>query len=203
MKKKLSLFKEVAIFSIIIISFKIGFIVLWNIAVFGLFWLRTICMDYVNCESAKEMDRISLFEKKLSLFKEVAIFSIIIISFKIGFIVLWNIAVFGLFWLRTIGMDYLNCESAIEMDRISLFEKKLSLFREVAIFSIIIISFKISFIVLWNIAVFGLFWLRTICMDYVNCESAKEIDRISLFEKKLSLFKEGAIFSIISFKIRL
>ena len=45
-------------------------------------------MDYVNCESAKEMDRISLFEKKLSLFKEVAIFSIIIISFKIGFIVL-------------------------------------------------------------------------------------------------------------------
>ena len=38
----------------------------------------------MNCESAKENDRISLFEKKLSLFKEVAIFSII--SFKIGFI---------------------------------------------------------------------------------------------------------------------
>ena len=45
-------------------------------------------MGCVNCESVKEMDRISLFEKKLSLFKEVAIFSIIIISFKIGFIVL-------------------------------------------------------------------------------------------------------------------
>ena len=89
------------------------------------------------------------------------------------------------------------------MDRISLFEKKLSLFKEVAIFSIIIISFKIGFIVMWNIAVFGLFWLRTICMDYMNCESAKEMDRISLFEKKLSLIKEGAIFSIISFKIRL
>ena len=41
-------------------------------------------MGYVNCESATEMARISLFEKKLSLFKEVAIFSII--SFKIGFI---------------------------------------------------------------------------------------------------------------------
>ena len=41
-------------------------------------------MDYFNCESAKEMVRIRLFEKKLSLFKEVAIFSII--SFKIGFI---------------------------------------------------------------------------------------------------------------------
>ena len=202
-EKKLSLFKEVSIFSITIISFKKGFIVLWNIAVFGLFWLRTIWMNYVNCESAKETDRISLFEKKLSLFKEVAIFSIIIISFKIGFIVLWNIAVFGLFWLRTIGMDNVNCESAIEMDRISLFDKKLSLFKEVAIFSIIIISFKIGFLVLWNIAVFGLFWLRTICMDYVNCESAKEMDRISFFEKKLSLFKEGAIFSIISFKIRL
>ena len=43
-------------------------------------------MDYVNCESAKEMVRMRLFENKLSLFKEVAIFSIIIISLKIGFI---------------------------------------------------------------------------------------------------------------------
>ena len=41
-------------------------------------------MGYVDCESAKDMARIRLFEKKLSLFKEVAIFSII--SFKIGFI---------------------------------------------------------------------------------------------------------------------
>ena len=41
-------------------------------------------MGYVNFESAKEMDRIRLFEKKLSLFKEVAIF--FIISYKIGFI---------------------------------------------------------------------------------------------------------------------
>ena len=39
-------------------------------------------------------------------------------------------------------------------------------------------------------------------MDYLNCESAKEIDRIRLFEKKLSLFKEVAIFSIIIFKNR-
>ena len=45
-------------------------------------------MGYVDCESAKEMDRISLFEKKLSLFKEVAVLSIILISFKIGFIVI-------------------------------------------------------------------------------------------------------------------
>ena len=43
-------------------------------------------MGYVKCESAKEMARIRLFEKKLSLFKEVAIFSIIIIVFKVGFI---------------------------------------------------------------------------------------------------------------------
>ena len=41
-------------------------------------------MAYVNCESAKEMARIRLFEKKFSLFTEVAIFSII--SFKIGLI---------------------------------------------------------------------------------------------------------------------
>ena len=41
-------------------------------------------MGYLNCESAKDLARIRLFEKKLSLFKEVAIFSKI--SFKIGFI---------------------------------------------------------------------------------------------------------------------
>ena len=33
-------------------------------------------MGYVNCESAKDLVRMCLFEKKLSLFKEVAIFSI-------------------------------------------------------------------------------------------------------------------------------
>ena len=33
-------------------------------------------MSYVNCESTTEMARICLFEEKLSLFKEVAIFSI-------------------------------------------------------------------------------------------------------------------------------
>ena len=38
-------------------------------------------------------------------------------------------------------------------------------------------------------------------MAYVNCESAKEMARIRLFEKTFSLFKEVAIFSIISFKI--
>ena len=43
-------------------------------------------MGYVNCESAKDLVRIWLFEKKLSLFKEVVIFSIIIIVFKIGVI---------------------------------------------------------------------------------------------------------------------
>ena len=39
-------------------------------------------------------------------------------------------------------------------------------------------------------------------MDYVDCESAKDLVRMSLFEKKLSLFREVAIFSIIRFKIR-
>ena len=42
-------------------------------------------MGYVNCESAKDVVRMCLFEKKLSLFKEVAIFSIIIIVSKVGF----------------------------------------------------------------------------------------------------------------------
>ena len=39
-------------------------------------------------------------------------------------------------------------------------------------------------------------------MDYVDCESAKDLVRMSLFEKKLSLFREVTIFSIIRFKIR-
>ena len=39
-------------------------------------------------------------------------------------------------------------------------------------------------------------------MCYVNCESAKGMPTIRLFaKKKLSIFKEVAIFSIISFKI--
>ena len=41
-------------------------------------------MGYLNCESVKEIVRMCLYKKKLSLFEEVAIFSIM--SFKIGFI---------------------------------------------------------------------------------------------------------------------
>ena len=41
-------------------------------------------MDYVNSDTSKEIVRMCLFKKKLSLFREVAIFSII--RFKIGFI---------------------------------------------------------------------------------------------------------------------
>ena len=58
-------------------------------------------MDYLNCESAKEMDRIRLFEKKLSLFKEVAIFSIII--FKNRFYCYCEIMLFsGIFGLELV-----------------------------------------------------------------------------------------------------
>ena len=49
-------------------------------------------MDYVNCESAKDLVRMCLFEKKLSLCKQVIIFSII--SFKIGFIGIENYCYF-------------------------------------------------------------------------------------------------------------
>ena len=38
-------------------------------------------------------------------------------------------------------------------------------------------------------------------MGYVDCESAKDLVRLRLFEKKLSLYESVAIFSIISFKI--
>ena len=84
-EKKLSLFKEVAIFSIII--FKNRFYWYCEILLFfRYFWFRTSCVGFLNCESAKDLVRMCLFEKKLTLYKEVAIFSIIIISFKVGFI---------------------------------------------------------------------------------------------------------------------
>ena len=39
-------------------------------------------------------------------------------------------------------------------------------------------------------------------MGYVDCESAKDLVKMCLFEKKLTLFEEVAIFSIIVFKNR-
>ena len=36
----------------------------------------------------------------------------------------------------------------------------------------------------------------------MNCESAKDLVRMCLFEEKLTIIKEVAIFSIIRFKIR-
>ena len=53
-------------------------------------------MGYVNCESAKDLVRMRTFEKKLSLFKEVAIFSII--NFKIGFFWYCDIVLFSGFF---------------------------------------------------------------------------------------------------------
>ena len=53
LKKNLSLIKEVANFSIIIISFKIGFIGTVKFSFFRHFWFRNSCMAYVNCESVK------------------------------------------------------------------------------------------------------------------------------------------------------
>ena len=113
-------------------DFNAAVLMLWVVSL-----QKTSCMGYVNCECAKNLVRICLFGKELSLFKEVAIFSIIIIVFKIGFIGLSNNAVFRHFRFRTRCMSYVNCESAKKMDRIRLFEEKLSLFKEVAIFSII------------------------------------------------------------------
>ena len=87
-------------------------------------------------------------------------------------------------------MGYVNCESAKDLVRMCLFEKKLSFFKEVAIFSIIIISFKIGFIGTVKFSFLRHFRFRTSCIGYVNCESAKNLVRMCLFEEKLSLFKE-------------
>ena len=87
-------------------------------------------------------------------------------------------------------MDYVNSDTSKEIVRICLFKNKLSLFKEVAIFSINIISFKIGFIGTVKFSFFRHFWFRTSCIGYVNCESAKDLVRMCLFEEKWSLFKE-------------
>ena len=78
-------------------------------------------MGYVNYESAKDLVRMCLFERKLSLFKEVAIFSIIkiIICFKIGFICIVIVLFSGIFdlepvvWtMRTVNLQTIWSESA-------------------------------------------------------------------------------------------
>ena len=115
--------------------------VLWNFAVFRHFGLRTSCMGCVKCESAKILFIIWLLEKKLSLFKEVAIFSII--TFKIGVIGIEKYFSFRAFWFRTSCMGYVNCEFAKKRIEYVYLKKKLSLFKEVAIF--FMISFRIGF----------------------------------------------------------
>ena len=97
-------------------------------------------------------------------------------------------------------MVSVNCEYAKDMSRIRLFENKFSLIKEVAIFSII--DFKNRFY--WYVEIllfFRHFWIKTSCMGYMNCESAEDLVRMYLFEKKLTLYKEVAIFYIFSFKI--
>ena len=177
-EKKLSFFKAIAIFSII--SFKIGFFSIVKYCSFPVFWFRTSCMGYVKGQSAKDMARISSFEKKLSLFKEVAVFSII--SFKFFFGIL-KYCYFPVFLVQ--NQFYGLCELRIckKMARIPLFEKKLSFFKAIAIFSII--SFKIGFISIVKYCSFPVFWFRTSCMCYVKCQSAKENAGIRLFEKKI------------------
>ena len=99
-------------------------------------------------------------------------------------------------------MGYVNCESAKDLVRMCLFEKKLSLFKEVAIFSIISFKIDVIGIVKFCFSFFWGFWCSRNCMTHEGCESVKDLVRMSLFEKKLSLCKEVAIFSIICFKIR-
>ena len=137
----------------------------------------------------QKMARIRLFEKICPYLKKLQLFSIN--SFKTVFLVLWNIELFRLFWFRANVMSYVECEFSKVLVRIRLFEKKLSLFKEVAVFPTISFNF---FLVLRNSAIFRNSWFRTSCMGYVNCESANKMARILLFEKKLSLIKEVAVF---------
>ena len=65
----------------------------------GIFGLKLFVWA-MRPESAKDLVRMCFFEKKLSLFEEVIIFSII--SFKIGLIGLGNIVFSGIFGLEPV-----------------------------------------------------------------------------------------------------
>ena len=67
-------------------------------------------MRYVNSESAKRFGQYTFFWNKLSLFEEVAFFSII--SFKIAINGFEKYCYFPLNLVRTSFMGYVNCESA-------------------------------------------------------------------------------------------
>ena len=93
-------------------------------------------MVSVNCESAKEMPRLRLFDKKFSLFKEVAIFSII--RFKVMSYWFCEIMQFsGMFGMEATEWSIWTVNLQKKWPENIYLTKKLSLFKEVAIFSLI------------------------------------------------------------------
>ena len=87
-------------------------------------------------------------------------------------------------------MSEVNCEPAKDLVRMRLFEKNLSLFKEIAIFSII--SFKkgsIS-IVKYCFSFFWDFWCSSNCMGLVDCESVKDLISMRLFERSCNYVRK-------------
>ena len=130
--------KKLQFFSII--SFKTVFLVLWNIKFFRLFWFRANVMSYVECELSKGLVRIRLFEKNCPYLKKLQ-FSLWSVSnvFRYCEILLFscNFGSGPVVWDMWTANPQKNGQNAFIW-------KKLSLFKKVAIFSII--CFKIGFI---------------------------------------------------------
>ena len=162
--------------------------VLWNIAIFRHFWFRTSCMDYVNCETAKEMPRMWLFEKKLSLFKEVSVFSIII--FKNMFYWYCEILQFsGIFGLETVVWAMWTVKLRKKCPECDYLKKKLSLFKEVAVFSIII--FKNRFYWYCEILQFsGIFGLEPVVWAMWTVKLRKKCPECDYLKKSCRYLKK-------------
>ena len=94
-------------------------------------------------------------------------------------------------------MGYVNCETAKRSEFV--YWKKNCYFMKKLKFSLSSVL-KIGFILIVSIAFLLLFCFETNCVGYVNSETAKNV-RICLV-KKLSLYKEVALFSILIFENR-
>ena len=114
----------------------------------------------------------------MSLFKEAAVFSVI--SFKIRLVVLEKFAFCWHFWPRTNCLGCFNCDT-VQKKLVFVYLKKHCHYLKTLYFLYKQFQYKAS-VVLWNVAVFSNFWIKTNYGGHVNNETAKDLVRLQPFE---------------------
>ena len=128
--------------------------------------------------------------KKLSLFKEVAVF--LYNQFQNSFFGIVKYWIFPAFLVQNQRHELCGKWTFKRFGHNTFIWKKLSLFKEVVAFSRISFTFFRYCEIFLGIClgIFGYSWLRNSCMVYLNCESTKEMARIRLFEKSCHYLKK-------------